>query len=89
MRESHHPSPSRASRSNIGFMQLPSGAARLCATGPRKIDGSRKGRPPGARVYTQSHADYVIETIVSVHQRRQALRGYKISGSPGHSTISP
>jgi len=34
------------------------------------------------RVYTQSHADYVIETIVSVYERREKLRGYKIVWQP-------
>jgi tryptophanase len=34
------------------------------------------------RVYTQSHADYLIETILSVHERREALRGYKIVWQP-------
>ena len=30
------------------------------------------------RVYTQSHMDYVVETILQVHQRRQMIRGMKI-----------
>jgi tryptophanase len=30
------------------------------------------------RVYTQSHMDYVVEAILQVHQRRQAIRGMKI-----------
>lgn len=30
------------------------------------------------RVYTQSHIDYVIETIIDVHQRREDLRGYRM-----------
>lgn len=34
------------------------------------------------RVYTQSHADYLIETILTVHERREALRGYKIAWQP-------
>ena len=34
------------------------------------------------RVYTQSHADYLIETILSVHERCEALRGYRIAWQP-------
>jgi tryptophanase len=30
------------------------------------------------RVYTQTHIDYVIETIIEVFQKRDILRGYKI-----------
>ncbi len=31
------------------------------------------------RVYTQSHIDYVVEAIVEVYERREALRGYRIT----------
>jgi tryptophanase len=31
------------------------------------------------RVYTQSHVDYLIEAIIAVHQRRQAVRGYRFT----------
>jgi tyrosine phenol-lyase len=31
------------------------------------------------RVYTQSHIDYVVEAIVNVHQRREQLRGFRIT----------
>ncbi len=31
------------------------------------------------RVYTQSHIDYVIEVIVEVHEKRNDLKGYKIT----------
>jgi tryptophanase len=34
------------------------------------------------RVYTQSHADYLIETIVAVHTRRAALHGMRIVEEP-------
>ncbi len=34
------------------------------------------------RVYTQSHADYVVETILAVHQRRSELRGMRIVREP-------
>jgi len=30
------------------------------------------------RVYTQSHIDYVIEAIVEVYKRREAIRGYRL-----------
>lgn len=31
------------------------------------------------RVYTQSHVDYVVEAILNVHARREAVRGYRFS----------
>ncbi len=31
------------------------------------------------RVYTQSHIDYVVEAILEVFQRRETLRGYRIT----------
>jgi tyrosine phenol-lyase len=31
------------------------------------------------RVYTQSHVDYVVEAILEVHERRQSLRGYRMT----------
>jgi tyrosine phenol-lyase len=31
------------------------------------------------RVYTQSHMDYVIEAVVEVFERRESLRGYRIT----------
>lgn len=34
------------------------------------------------RVYTQSHADYVVETILAVHERRKTLRGLRIVREP-------
>jgi tryptophanase len=34
------------------------------------------------RVYTQSHIDYVIEAIVNVFERRDALKGYRIIEQP-------
>lgn len=34
------------------------------------------------RVYTQSHIDYVIEAIVEVYERRDALRGFEITYAP-------
>jgi tryptophanase len=34
------------------------------------------------RVYTQSHADYLLETILAVNDRRQRLRGMRIVRQP-------
>ncbi|MFQ5746095.1 MAG: tryptophanase [Gemmatimonadota bacterium] len=34
------------------------------------------------RVYTQSHIDYVVEAILRVFERRDALRGYRIAYEP-------
>lgn len=31
------------------------------------------------RVYTQSHIDYVVEAMLNIHARRQAVRGYRFS----------
>lgn len=34
------------------------------------------------RVYTQSHIDYVIETIIETHAQRDTLRGFEITWEP-------
>jgi tryptophanase len=34
------------------------------------------------RVYTQSHIDYVIESVIEVYQQRERLRGYRILSEP-------
>jgi tyrosine phenol-lyase len=34
------------------------------------------------RVYTQSHIDYVIEAILQVYERRESIRGYRITHQP-------
>ena len=34
------------------------------------------------RVYTQSHIDYVIEAILKVNERRESIRGYRITSAP-------
>jgi tryptophanase len=34
------------------------------------------------RVFTQSHIDYVIEAILQVYERREAIRGYHITQQP-------
>lgn len=34
------------------------------------------------RVYTQSHMDYVIESVIEVFERRNSLKGYRIVDEP-------
>jgi tryptophanase len=34
------------------------------------------------RVYTQSHIDYVVEAILEVNARKDALSGYRIAEQP-------
>jgi tyrosine phenol-lyase len=34
------------------------------------------------RVYTQSHIDYVVEAILQVYERRDAIGGYRITSQP-------
>ena len=34
------------------------------------------------RVYTQSHIDYVVEAILNVYDRREAMKGYRITYEP-------
>ena len=34
------------------------------------------------RVYTQSHMDYVCETVVEVYKRREEIGGYRITAGP-------
>ncbi len=69
------------------------GGVRGCEIGSvmfgRRADGSEA---PAAmelvrlamprRVYTQSHADYLIETILAVHVKRNRLRGMRIVEEP-------
>ena len=69
------------------------GGIRSCEIGTvmfgRQMDGSEK---PAAmelvrlaiprRVYTQSHADYLVEVILEVASRKQALKGMKIVWEP-------
>jgi tryptophanase len=47
---------------------------------PAAMDLVRLAMP--RRVYTQSHADYVIEAIANVHARRDSLPGYRITQAP-------
>ena len=34
------------------------------------------------RVYTQAHMDYVVDTVVKVHERKSALKGWKFTYEP-------
>lgn len=34
------------------------------------------------RVYTQSHLDYVVESVIRVAEKRQSIRGYRITYAP-------
>jgi tryptophanase len=34
------------------------------------------------RVYTQSHIDYVVESVIEVFERRSSLKGYRIVEEP-------
>jgi tyrosine phenol-lyase len=34
------------------------------------------------RVYTRSHLEYVIDTVAAVHDRRDAVRGLRITSQP-------
>lgn len=47
---------------------------------PARIELVRLAIP--RRVYTQSHMDYVVEAVVEVFQRRDAIGGYRIVDEP-------
>ncbi len=47
---------------------------------PASMDLVRLAMP--RRVYTQSHADYVVETFAEIAAEKQALPGYRISWEP-------
>lgn len=34
------------------------------------------------RMYTQSHMDYVVDVLARVYDRKEALRGYRITHEP-------
>ena len=69
------------------------GGVRACEIGTlmfgRQRDGSEKPPPMDLvrlamprRVYTQSHADYLVETFAEIAAAREALRGYRIVWEP-------
>ncbi len=69
------------------------GGIRACEIGTvmfgKRPDGSEVEAPTDLvrlamprRVYTQSHADYIIEVFEELRDRRQTLRGFKINWQP-------
>jgi len=60
---------------SVMFGRQPDGSER-----PARRELVRLAMP--RRVYTQSHADYVVETILAVHERRSRLRGLRIVREP-------
>lgn len=60
---------------SVMFGRQPDGSER-----PARRELVRLAMP--RRVYTQSHADYVVETILAVHERRGRLRGLRIVREP-------
>ncbi len=60
---------------SVMFGRRPHGAEQ-----PAAMELVRLAMP--RRVYTQSHADYLIETILAVHRRREELRGLRIVEQP-------
>jgi len=59
----------------VMFGMSPDGSER-----PAPMDLVRLAMP--RRVYTQSHADYVVETFAEIAAERTSLRGYRISKQP-------
>lgn len=60
---------------SVMFGRRPDGTQK-----PAKLELVRLAMP--RRVYTQSHADYLIETILAVHARRDQLKGMRIAREP-------
>lgn len=60
---------------SVMFGRQPDGSER-----PARRELVRLAMP--RRVYTQSHADYVVETILAVHERRETLKGMTIVDQP-------
>lgn len=69
------------------------GGIRTCEIGTvmfgRKPDGSEEAAAMDLvrlalprRVYTQSHADYIVETFEEVHAMRETLKGFRIVEQP-------
>jgi tryptophanase len=69
------------------------GGIRSCEIGTvmfgQKADGAEVEAPLDLvrlamprRVYTQSHADYIVEVFSELRDRREALRGFKITWQP-------
>jgi tryptophanase len=60
---------------SVMFGQRPDGSEA-----PAAMELVRLAMP--RRVYTQSHADYLIETVLAVHEDRRRLRGLRIVEQP-------
>lgn len=60
---------------SVMFGRQPDGSERAA-----RLELVRLAMP--RRVYTQSHADYVVETILAVHEKRKTLRGFRIVRQP-------
>jgi tryptophanase len=60
---------------SVMFGRQPDGSEQ-----PAAMDLVRLAIP--RRVYTQSHIDYVAEVVIAVHQKRDQLRGYRITSAP-------
>jgi tryptophanase len=60
---------------SVMFGRQPDGSEQ-----PAAMDLVRLAIP--RRVYTQSHIDYVAEVVIAVHQKREQLRGYRITSAP-------
>ncbi len=69
------------------------GGIRSCEIGPVRVgmrpDGTEVEAPMDLvrlamprRVYTQSHADYIVEVFAELRDRRDALTGYRIAWQP-------
>jgi tyrosine phenol-lyase len=59
----------------VVFGQQPNRTEKAAA-----MDLARLAMP--RRVYTQSHADYIVEVFEEIVGRREALRGYRIVSQP-------
>jgi tryptophanase len=60
---------------SVMFGRQPDGSER-----PARLELLRLAMP--RRVYTQSHADYVVETVLGVHERRASIPGLRIVEEP-------
>ena len=64
----------------IGSVMFGDGASQATLGAHPPLELVRLAIP--RRVYTQSHIDYVVEAVVEVYQKRDALRGLRIVEAP-------